>query len=91
MLNITPITKTRLDSMRIYRNGKFHPRTKNELFELAFKRMREYGYDCDLNDIDVSAIDDMSNLFAGTQFCGDVSKWDVSNVKNMFCMFQRTV
>ena len=29
----------------------------------------------------------MSNLFRNTVFNGDISAWDVSNVKDMSCMF----
>ena len=41
----------------------------------------------DLNDIDVSAIIDMSGLFSWTDFNGDISNWDVSKVKYKIDMF----
>lgn len=48
----------------------------------------QFGYTCNLNWIDTSAIRDMSFLFESTDFNGDISKWDVSNVINMTSMFE---
>ena len=74
-----------------------HPRKTEKLKKIIIQRIQEDGPDCDLNDIDVSHITDMSNLFRcdrhelGNEifhdFNGDISRWNVSNVKNMFCMF----
>ena len=67
--------------------GNLRPTRKDELKELIRRRMNEQGPRCDLNDIDVSRVTDMSHLFDDTNFKGDISKWDVSNVKNMSSMF----
>ena len=64
----------------------YKPTDKQEL-----KRIISY-IDCNypnisLNWLDVSEIEDMSNLFNCSKFNGDISKWDVSKVKNMCGMF----
>ena len=64
------------------------PKTKEELQDIIKQRIKEDGDEVDLNDIDVSNITDMSNLFyRHKNFNGDISKWDVSNVTNMKYMF----
>ena len=59
------------------------PKTKEELKEIIKERIENEGPNCDLNDIDVSLIEDMSYLFFGSKFDGDISEWDVSNVTNL--------
>ena len=67
---------------------KYFPQTKEELEDIIKQRIKQEGNEVDLNDIDVSQIIDMSNLFNGkTDFNGDISNWDVSNVTNMSSMF----
>ena len=66
---------------------KYFPKTKGELKYLISQRMEAEGNEVDLNDIDISKITDMSNLFSNTNFNGDISGWDVSNVTNMEFMF----
>ena len=66
---------------------KYFPETKKELREIIENRIENEGNEVDLNDIDVSKITDMSNLFEYLDFNGDISGWDVSNVTNMRAMF----
>ena len=66
---------------------KYFPKTKDELKAIIKKRIKEEGNEVDLNDIDTSNITDMSELFERTDFNGNISKWNVSNVKNMSYMF----
>ena len=42
-----------------------------------------------MNWLDVSEIDNMYHLFYNTKYNGDISKWDVSNVKYYKHMFMR--
>jgi len=100
--------KFKLSSKNISSNNigpkyNYHPKDKDELEKLIFKLIKERGLNADLNDIDVSKITDMSNLFSQYdnsynigyderseyfwKFNGDISKWDVSNVKDMKYMF----
>ena len=68
---------------------KYFPKTKEELKDIILQRIEAEGEEVDLNDIDVSKITDMSNLFAYSDFNGNISDWDVSNVVNMNDMFFR--
>ena len=63
------------------------PINREELEDLIMQRIDQYGPKCNLNDIDVSGITDMSFLFCDMTFDGDISKWNVSRVKNMSSMF----
>ena len=81
--------------------SKLRPKTKEELIDLIIKEIKTNGSKCSLNHIDVSNIDDMSDLFNGmsmkneshpgyqvlSKFNGNISEWDVSNVTNMRNMF----
>ena len=72
----------------------YHPKTKRELknliSELIDKRDGENDV-IDLNDIDTSDMVDMSDLFMYVKLSKstriDISKWDISNVKNLAYMF----
>ena len=56
---------------------------RDELLKLIEQRIEEQGPNCDLNDIDVSRVTDMYCLFECSGFTGDISRWDVSRVKDM--------
>ena len=64
--------------------------SRSDLGEIIWRRIEEQGPKCDLNDIDVSGIPDMSYMFTNSQFNGDLSKWDVSSVKDMGFMFSNS-
>ena len=74
----------------------YHPKTKEELVEIIKAEVEKKGWKCSLNHIDTSKITDMSYLFSSNRFYygynlgkfnGDISRWNVSNVKDMRCMF----
>jgi len=66
---------------------------KYELADIIKKTMTLFGNDGNFNWIDVSNINDMSNLiklnytFNIINFNGHIELWDVSNVENMASMF----
>ena len=66
---------------------KYFPKSKDELRDIILQRVKDEGNEVDLNDIDVSEITDMSELFARIDFNGNISAWDVSNVTDMSRMF----
>ena len=63
------------------------PQTKFELKNIINERISKEGPRCNLNDIDVTLIEDMAGLFDSSDFNGDISEWDTSNVKYMTWMF----
>ena len=85
------------EKLRLTTKQKYtcQPKDKYELKKIIIDRIKEDGNECDLNDIDTSKIIDMSLLFDADgneifkEFNGDISQWDVSNVKNMYAMFYR--
>ena len=81
------------EKILINKNSKiaynYYPKTKNELKDIIKQRIESEGNECNLNDIDTYNITDMSWLFYHSEFNGDISKWDVSNVVNMNSMFYK--
>ena len=71
-------------------NHNYHPKTRDELKELVDKLIKERGNEADLNDIDTSKITNMFALFYKSDFNGDISEWNVSNVKSMSWMFKES-
>ena len=76
------------------RNGRWHKRgyrvedsSRKTLKKLIEKLIDKRGPECDLNDIDVSNVEDMSYMFYLSNFNGDISGWDVSGVTDMNNMF----
>jgi len=71
----------------------FSPKTRDELNQAIYTYLNHpfslHKYP-NINEWDVSAITDMSYLFANqTNFNKDISSWNVSNVTNMAYMFYR--
>ena len=72
---------------------KFH--TKKELQEYLKSEIEKQGENVVIRDLDVSHIEDLSDLFIGLDVIGiaggiktlDLSGWKTSNVKNMCHMF----
>lgn len=82
-----------------FERNRPHPKSRDELQDIIIAAIEKNGPEANLNHIDVSEIDDMSSLFSLhysddddkgkilRSFNGDISDWDVSNVKNMSKMF----
>ena len=65
------------------------PNDRKELKQIIVDTIKKEGNKCDLNFIDTSKITDMNYLFYNlTDFDGDISMWDVSNVVMMSGMFE---
>ena len=69
------------------------PKSKQELVKIIKEFIDKNGKKANLNFIDTSLITDMSNIFS-IPFCrffnGDISTWNVSNVRNMDDMFKNS-
>lgn len=72
--------------------------TDETIYQIVKDELDRLGHDADLNHIDVSEVGGMPNLFncdnwnLGPKYKDlnpDISKWNVSNVSNMKCMFNK--
>lgn len=59
----------------------------DNVYDVVLGAIAEFGKEADLNDLDMSGVTDMSFLFSGVDFRGDISKWDTENVISMQEMF----
>lgn len=83
----------------VERRDKLYPKTNVELQDMIIDAIRKNGPEVDLNYIDVYYITNMHRLFSTglrgegdnilRSFNGDISEWDVSNVKDMQGMFEK--
>ena len=61
--------------------------TNNDLRDIIELSIESMGPNANLNWIDTSQVTNMTELFDGVEFNGDISGWDVSNVWTMKAMF----
>lgn len=61
--------------------------TNKNIRAVVKREINKLGNNANLNHIDVSAVTDMSLLFAKSDFVGNVDQWDVGNVESMEAMF----
>ena len=70
--------------LKSYINIKKKPSTiianNDNLEKIVLDQINAFGIDADMNHIDTNEVTHMIDTFSKTNFCGDVSKWDVSNV-----------
>ena len=65
---------------------QYKPKDLKELTQMDKEAVADDN-EADLNFIDTSLITSMNSLFEDIDFDGDISNWDVSNVKDMDYMF----
>ena len=61
----------------------------SDIKSILTTQITKLGNTGNLNHIDVSSVTNMQSLFRFSNFNGDISKWDVSNVTHMGTMFFR--
>jgi hypothetical protein len=68
-------------------NQKTKPANEEDLKKIILKKIE--NKETDFNDIDISAVKDLSHLFEDQDISEiDISEWDVSHVESMRAMFQ---
>ena len=67
-----------------------NPKTTAQLRALIDHVVASDGVFCDLNHIDISGVDDFTELFYRSPFMGDISGWNVSHVRCMRGMFEQS-
>lgn len=80
-----------LEKLKVSNNNSKYtlfPKDKKELMRMIDDEVVKNGPICSLNHIDVSEITDMEGVFRLSIFDGDITDWDVSNVKDMSFMFE---
>ena len=91
MKNLNNYIFEKLNIKDIKRQYNYFPKTKGELRQILEERLKE-DQDADLNDIDVSEITNMKDLFGHLAPHNiDISEWNVSNVKDMRFAFASCV
>ena len=90
MKNLKDIIQERLHINKDIKTHNYHPKSRKELKELVDQLIEKRGNEANLNDIDTSEITDMFKLFCRSNFNGDISEWNVSNVKTMNYMFYKS-
>ena len=64
------------------------PQSTIDLLLLVREEMALHGPSVDLNHINLSQLNGLSEVFMDTNFTGDISKWNVSRVESMDRLFQ---
>ena len=73
----------------IWRSSK-PTRIADNLYHLKWiveDEIQKHGPAVDLNHVDVSRLTSLHGVFCRSPFCGDISKWDVSNVEDFSQLF----
>ena len=87
---ITEKLKITKDNIEVHKKYKYFPNNIVELEQIIDSRIASEGPECDLNDIDISKLDNLALAFFRTNFDGDISEWDVSNVTDIQGMFKES-